>query len=130
MERPKPIRPERIRKIKNSFSWVDHDFINAGIIDALKKEEILLYYFLVSVGDSRGMSFYRREKICEKLKIGIEQYEEAKRALIEYDLVAYRPFNKYSLSGFFQVLSLPETAAQKERVDELIKNTNFPDTSA
>ena len=93
--------------IKNSFSWIDHDVINTGIIDVLTKEEILLYYFLVSVGDKEGISFYRRETICSKLKLGIDQYEKAKEALIEYDLIAYKPFNKYSLSGYFQVLSLP-----------------------
>ena len=112
MKKPGPIRPERVRIIKNSFSWIDHDFINTGIIDILTKEEILLYYFLVNVGDKEGISFYRRETICSKLKLGIVQYEKAKEALIGYDLIAYKPFNKYSLSGYFQVLSLPEKGEQ------------------
>ncbi len=99
--------PDRVRVIKNSFSWISHDFINTGIIDVLTKEEMLLYYFLINVGDKEGISFYRRETICNKLKIGLDQYEKAKEALIEYDLIAYKPFNRHSLSGYFQVLSLP-----------------------
>lgn len=108
MKRPKPIRLDRMRAIQDSFSWVDHDFINRGIIDMLTKEEILLYYFLVTVGDKSGVSFYSREKICCKLKLGIDQYEKAKQSLIGYDLIAYKPFNRHSLNGYFQVLSLPE----------------------
>jgi hypothetical protein len=107
MKKPGPIRPDRVRTIKNSFSWIDHGFINTGIIDVLTKEEMLLYYFLINVGDKEGISFYRRETICSKLKIGIDQYEKAKEALIGYDLIAYKPFNRYSLNGYFQVLSLP-----------------------
>lgn len=101
------LNTDRIRKVPKSYSWIDHDVINTGIIDVLKKEEILLYYFLVNVGDKQGISFYRRETICDKLKIGLDQYEKAKEALIEYDLIAYKSFNRYSLNGFFQVLSLP-----------------------
>ncbi len=108
MKRPKPMRLDRVRVIKNSFSWLDHDFVNGGIIDMLTKEEILLYYFLVTVGDKDGVSFYSREKICCKLKLGIDQYEKVKQSLIGYDLIAYKPFNRYSLNGYFQVLSLPQ----------------------
>lgn len=107
LRRPKPIRPDRVRVINGSFSWIDHDFVNSGIIDVLTKDEIVLYYFLVSVGDGTGMSFYSREKICCKLKLGIDQYEKAKQSLIGYDLIAYRPFGRDSLNGYFQVLCLP-----------------------
>lgn len=109
MRKPQVIRPDRLRRIKGSFSWIDHDFVNKGIIDALTKEEILLYYFLVTVGDREGISFYRREKICCKLKLGMDQYEKAKQSLIQYGLIAYKPFSRYSLNGYFQVLSLPKT---------------------
>lgn len=107
MKKPGIIKPNRIRKINSSFSWIEHEFINRGIIDFLTKEEALLYYFLVSVGDKQGVSFYSREKICCKLKLGIDQYERAKESLIGYDLIAYKAFNKNTLNGYFQVLSLP-----------------------
>ena len=93
----------------------------------LTKEEILLYYFLVTVGDKAGMSFYSREKICCKLKLGIEEYEKAKQSLINYDLIAYKPFSRYSLNGYFQVLSLPEKT--QERNDDFIKKRSISDTS-
>ena len=128
MKRPKPIRPDRVRTIRDSFSWVDHDFVNRGIMDVLTKEEILLYYFLVTVGDRAGMSFYSREKICSKLKLGIDQYEKAKQALINYDLIAYKPFSRYSLNGHFQVLSLPEKT--QEGNYDFIKKRSVSDTSA
>lgn len=109
----KILNTERMRKVPKSYSWVDHAFINTGIIDVLKKEEILLYYFLVNVGDKHGISFYRRETICDKLKMGLDQYEKAKGALIEYDLIAYKPFNRYSLNGYSQVLSMPRKGEEE-----------------
>ncbi|MEA2088061.1 MAG: hypothetical protein U9O91_08210 [Candidatus Caldatribacteriota bacterium] len=121
------IKPGRIRKIRGSFSWIEHEFVNRGIIDMLTKEELLLYYFLVSVGDKRGVSFYGRDKICGKIKIGIEQYEKAKQSLVEYDLIAYKPFNSNAQNGYFQVLSLPE---RKVNINEFIKERIIPNISA
>lgn len=51
----KLILPERIRKIKNSFSWIDHRFINDGFINRLSQQEIIIYLFLVAVGDKNGV---------------------------------------------------------------------------
>lgn len=126
MKKPEPIKTDRLRVINGSFSWIEHDFVNRGIIDVLTKEEILLYYFLVTVGDKLGISFYRRETICCKLKLGMDQYEKAKGSLIRYDLIAYSPFNKYSLNGYFQVLSLPKRTGG---LNEFIKETDISDIS-
>jgi len=46
-----PIYPERIRRINGSFSWIEHRFLHGGFLEALSAEELLLYYFLVTVAD-------------------------------------------------------------------------------
>lgn len=95
-----PIFPDRIRKIRGSFSWIEHRFVHDGFLRALSADELLLYYFLVTVGDRNGVSYYDYEKICQLLKLEVEAYIRARDGLIARQLIAYQ-------QGVFQVLSLP-----------------------
>jgi len=95
-----PIFPDRIRKICGSFSWIEHRFLHDGFLRTLAPEELLLYYFLVTVGDRNGVSYYDYEKICQLLKLPLEAYIRARDALVQRGLVAYH-------QGVFQVLPLP-----------------------
>jgi hypothetical protein len=95
-----PIFPDRIRKIRGSFSWIEHRFVHEGFLRALSGDELLLYYFLVTVGDRNGVSYYDYEKICQLLKLEVEAYIRARDGLIARQLIAYR-------QGVFQVLPLP-----------------------
>ena len=91
---------KRVRKIINSFSWIDHRLISGGFLDDMSSEEILLYFFLVSVSDRHGISFYYDDRICRILKIDPESLGKAGKGLIHRSLIAY----KYPV---YQVLSLP-----------------------
>ena len=99
--RPKPIRPDRIRTIPKSFSWLDHRFITSGYISLLSKEEILLYYFLTTVGDRNGISYYHQDTICRLLKLDLASFAKARDDLVSKDLIA-------CCHGIYQVLSLPD----------------------
>lgn len=98
--RAQPICPDRIRKIRGSFSWIEHRFVHDGFLRTLSRDELLLYYFLVTVGDRNGVSYYDYEKICQLLKIEVEAYLRARDGLITRQLIAY-------YQGVFQVLPLP-----------------------
>lgn len=95
-----PIVPERIRRITGSFSWIDHRILTNGYLQSMCQEEILLYFFLVLVGDKNGISFYSYEKICGLLKLDVNLYIHARDQLIKKSLIAFS-------DGRFQVLSLP-----------------------
>ena len=99
--KPRPIRPDRVRVIKNSFSWIDHKFITSGYINLLSKEEIVLYYFLTTVGDRNGISYYHQDTICRLLKLDLTSFTKARDHLIFKELIVYR-------HGIYQVLSLPD----------------------
>jgi hypothetical protein len=94
------IEHERIRKIRGSFSWIDHRFISGRFIHDLSREEILIYLFLVAVSDRQGLSFYNDDRICSLLKIDLAALGEARALLTERSLIAWRP-------PVYQVLSLP-----------------------
>ena len=107
MQKPKPLLPARVRNIREcTFGWVDHDFLHRGFLNRLSQEELLLYYFLITVADRNGVSFYDYERICQLLKLELADYLRARDRLCERSLIAYH-------DGVFQVLSLPEERAVK-----------------
>jgi hypothetical protein len=94
------IDSQRIRKIKGSFSWLDHRFITGGFIADMTCREILLYLFLIAVSDRHGLSFYHDDRICSLLKIDLASLGESRESLLERSLIAWR-------SPVYQVLDLP-----------------------
>lgn len=99
----RPIYPDRVRKIVGSFSWLDHRLISGGYLQQMTRTEILLYFFLVLVGDKQGLSFYGDASICELLKMESIDYYRAREQLLERSLIAYH-------YGLFQVLQLPDSS--------------------
>jgi len=93
--------PDRVRRINGSFAFIEHRFIRDGFFASLDRNELLLYLFLVIVGDRNGISFYGYDKICTLLRVSVNGYVPARDSLIEKDLIAFD-------GKFFQVLSLPE----------------------
>jgi hypothetical protein len=100
MIRKKLLQPDRIRHIEGSFGFIPHRFLTDGFLASLTQKELLLYLFLVLVSDRQGLSFYGYESICTLLELSVDQYLEARDALIRKDLIAFDGI-------LFQVLSLP-----------------------
>jgi len=96
----KLLRPDRIRKIEGSFSWIDHRFITGGFLRDLSTVEIALYLFLVAVSDRNGLSFYHDDRIATLLKIDLASLGKAREGLVTRSLLAYDP-------PLYQILSLP-----------------------
>jgi Helix-turn-helix domain len=103
----RPIRADRVRTLPASFSYIDRDLLHRGLLEALSKEEILLYFFLILVSGPEGTSFWSHARIAKLLKLTVDEVIEALRGLIRRDLVAFR-------YPTFQVLSLPEAPRRRE----------------
>lgn len=103
----KLINPDRLRQIPANFSWLDHRLVRHGHLKNLSPEGIAFYLFLVSVGDSQGLSYYSNNGISKLLTL--KSVNSCRQELIQSDLLAYA-------DGIYQVLELPEVAAYKKPI--------------
>ena len=95
------LRPERLRHIPPSFSWVDHRLVRHDYLARADHSAWALYLFLVTVADAQGLSYYSDPGIGRHLKIDAVTLSAARQQLVRADLVAYR-------KPLYQVLALPE----------------------
>jgi hypothetical protein len=120
----RPLCPERVRRIRDGFSWVDRRFVRDGWMERLSREEILLYLFLVAVADREGLSYWGDPRVAAMLKLPREEVERAREGLVRQGLLAYeRPL--------YQVLDLtPAPPAPRGgapvSMGEILRRMAFP----
>jgi hypothetical protein len=103
-------QPQRVRRIETSFAWIDHRLLRNGYLAVMTHEEQALYLFLVLAADRHGVSFYRKEKICDLLGLDFGPFETARDRLIDLKLVAFEPYSAASPNGHYQVLPVDGSA--------------------
>ena len=97
-------KPNHIRKIEKSFAWLDHRLMRSGYLAVMDRCDQGLYLFLVLAADRNGVSFYRKEKICNALGMDFQEFEIARDRLVEMQLIAFQPYTVLTPNGFYQVL--------------------------
>ena len=125
--RPQPLRPDRRRSIRGSFSWIDHRFLREGFDQGLTRLEKLLFFVLVAVSNQDGVSFYSDARLAELLDIRFpHELEAARNELVTRDdLIAYE-------GGIYQVLDLPVCTPRKghgsscSRPDHTLRPSSSP----
>jgi len=91
--------PQRLRKTPPQFSWLDHRLVRQDHIRRCDCRGWALYLLLVTVGDAEGLSYYSDTRVADLLSMDGRDLRDARRQLLEADLIAYeRPL--------YQVLSL------------------------
>ncbi len=99
-------QPKSIRRIQQTFAWIDHRLIRDGYLQAMTHEDLALYVFLILAADCNGVSFYRKEKICDLAALSFSQFEIARDRLISMKLIAFEPYSVITPNGFYQVLPI------------------------
>jgi len=95
------LRPQRLRHIPPSFSWVDHRLVRHDYLVRADHGAWALYLFLVTVADAQGLSYYSDRAISQHLKMDSVELSAARQQLVQADLLAYQ-------KPLYQVLALPE----------------------
>ncbi len=73
-----------------SYSILDHELLHGRYLHRLSHNAMVLYLFLVVVGDRDGKSFYSERAIMEILRLAAKDYELAKTELSCFRLAIYR----------------------------------------
>lgn len=76
-----------------SYSIIDHKILHGGYLHRLSHQSLILYFFLVVVGDREGRSFYADSTIMDILRLSAQQLQDARLELLRDDLIDYqRPY--------------------------------------
>ena len=76
-----------------SYSIVDHAILHGGYLHRLSHESMVLYLFLVVVGDRDGRSFYADITIMDIVRLSERGLNSARQQLIKEGLIDYqRPY--------------------------------------
>lgn len=76
-----------------SYSIIDHEILHGGYLHLLSHESMILYLFLVVVGDRDGRSFYADTTIMDILRIDNADLNSARLQLLKEGLIDYqRPY--------------------------------------
>lgn len=101
MVKKKLLLPNRLRQLPpTGFSWIDRRFVHDGLLAGLEPPQALLYYFLATVGDAQGLSFWGDSATARLLHCSTATLVGARDRLRAADLIAYG-------HPLYQVLSLP-----------------------
>jgi len=104
MKHKKLLRPDRLRRPPEQFSWLDHRLVRENRLRSCSSDALALYLFLATVADAEGLSYYGDASCAERLGLDTDRVQAARACLIREDLIAYeRPF--------YQVLSLDRPLA-------------------
>ena len=95
------LRPQRLRQIPTSFSWLDHRLVRHHHLARADHSAWALYLLLVTVADAQGLSYYSDQAIGRHLKMDSLELSAARQQLVQADLIAYQ-------KPLYQVLALPE----------------------
>lgn len=108
MVQKSPILPNRVRRVPESFSWLDHRLVRDRYINHCSHTACCLYLFLVCVSDSKGLSYYGDKSIMRVLSMEQTDFENARIELINQNMIAWK-------KPLYQVLSLEPPKADKKR---------------
>jgi len=119
-------QPQKIRKIESSFAWIDHRLVRNGYLQVMTHDDMVLYLFLILVADRNGVSFYRKEKICDAVSLDFSQFEIAKDRLINMKLIAFKSYSVLSPNGYYQVLPVDNKAPDySKQITQKLTNKLF-----
>ena len=119
-------QPKNIRNIKGSFAWIDHRLMRNGFLKVMIHDDMVLYLFLILAADRNGVSFYRKEKICEAVSLDYSQFEIAKDRLINMKLIAFEGYSVLSPNGYYQILPIENEAPDySKQITQKLTNKLF-----
>jgi hypothetical protein len=102
-----------------SYSIIDHEFLHKGYFEYLSHEALVLYFFLLTVSDLNGRSYYAAVTITSMLRLN--DFESARKELLNFSLIEYqspyyyiRNFYSYEKNKIAKELKKKQSSEQKK----------------
>jgi hypothetical protein len=105
----KPPRPDLIRQPTGRFGWLEDRLLHDDWLARLGPEGTSVMVLLALASDRHGASFFSRERMAAKLGISRHDIDQALARLLEWHLVAHRPWRPGHPDGIWQLLPLPRS---------------------
>ncbi len=105
-----------MKRQAKSYSIVDHELLHGGYFRQLSHQALVMYLFLVVVGDATGRSFYSVSSIGKILRMDNSEVYASTGELLKEKLIDYA-------SPYWRVLTLTEAKGSKisEPVSPLVR---------
>ena len=91
-----------------SYSIVDHHLLHGGYFQKLSHEALVLYLFLIVVGDKNGRSFYADQSVAEILHLSMDLLKKARSSLMACHLIDYQ-------KPYWWVKNIPECSYEQSQ---------------
>jgi len=95
------LRPDRLRQVPPTFSWIDHRLLRQQRLGSCGPNAWALYLFLVCAADVQGLSYYSDASLARHLNCDGVALSAARQQLLDADLIAF-------VKPLYQVLALSE----------------------
>ena len=111
----KPVIPNLVRKIPPSFAWIDHRLRSRQFLLDFESGEFALYLFLTLAADEHGLSCWRLDIMQRTMPaFHFHQLRDARDALMQKRLLAFKPWNPNDPDGVYQLLPVPSTKSEAD----------------
>lgn len=104
---PLPPRPDLWRRPREPFGWLPVRVLHQNWLCSLGPEVAAVLLLLALAADGRGASFYGRDRMASALCMTRRVLDQALQRLTQLGLLAFRPWNRTSQDGVWQLLPLP-----------------------
>jgi hypothetical protein len=105
--RPRPPRPELVRRPAAAFGWLDAHLLHEGHLARLGPDATAVLVLLALAADCHGASFFGRRRMAEALRMSSPAVNAALARLVDLHLVALRPWQPGNPDGVWQLLPVP-----------------------
>ncbi len=108
-----PPRPDLIRQPTGRFGWLEDRLLHDDWLARLGPEGTSVMVLLALASDRHGASFFSRERMAAKLGISRHDVDQTLARMLEWHLVAHRPWRQGHPDGVWQLLPLPRPEKHK-----------------